>query len=77
MESSIIATFQKIISEMDDNSQYTDFIDDFEVIENCLEKDNHVVNDAWLALYASLYAAKGDLSSVKDEIEEFIKMLQG
>ena len=66
------------MSEMHDNSQYTDFVDDFEVIENCVENmpRNHVVHDTWLALYAAMYAAKGDLSSVKDELEEFIRILQ-
>ena len=72
MAFTITTTVQKIISEMDDNSQYTDFVNDFEVIQHCVENTprNNVVHDRWVALYAAMYAAKGDLNSVKDELQE-------
>ncbi len=78
MANMIATIMQSIMDDMDFDSQYMDFLDDFELIESHVEsiaKDNPV-HAAWLSLYAAIYAAKGDLDSVREEMEELIRVAQ-
>ena len=71
----IAITMKMILSEMEIGSQCSNFVDDFEVIEECVESfpKDHPIQHAWFALEKSLYAAKGDLESVEEEMQDFLE----
>jgi hypothetical protein len=73
----ITIIMQSIMNDMDVNSKYMDFLDDFEVIENYIESfgRSHPFHNAWTSLYGEICGARGDINNVRDKMQKFIDIL--
>lgn len=76
--SMIAVIMQTIINDIDVDSKYMDFLDDFEVIESYIESlsRDHPIRKNWSSLYNEICKTRGDLYNLRDKMQDFIDTLQ-
>jgi len=72
----ITGTIATVLNTMTEDSQYSDFINEFEAIENEIKKlgDTHPVSKAYDELMDELYVCKGSLDCAKDDLDKFMEL---
>lgn len=78
MANLIYIAMKLIMEDMDIGSKFMEFLDDFELIESHVNTlpANHPAHSAWSVLYGAIYEAKGDLDSVRDEMDDFLRVFE-
>lgn len=78
MASMIVIIMQTIINDIDIDSKYMDFFDDFEVIDSYVESFDidHPIRKAWSSLNCDIFVSRGDLYSILEKMQSFIQIIQ-